>query len=376
MKHLTKYLLPALILAGLAQCKAALPDRKEMCGDMGGSKWAETAIPKSHDTIVPLYRQLAGERIEVLLDGTFSVSKTVEGHKRPLRMWEPYPGVLYIQKYFEGTAYDQRGGREYKYEQPVLNRIEFFDSHQHHISSYDVDAHNPYLSPEGGIRVRQYFYDAEGASFMPEAERSSSDKIDEYWVHTIVNGQGNDFSGRHVWLMYKAYLISEEGWIWGALTTHVVLDTTGKEIFRREHPYMASAPAVAEDGSHLLFAILPIETTENAGIKTQTDGFEIWDINRNVRLYKNENIATDKWISGHAIIDSTCGWLRISYAYTNSSEFQRHQFLFDPVNKILYDRIFTKEEWGGLTKNWFSQYKSWPNVIKAFPFHSQIFSYE
>jgi hypothetical protein len=374
MKHLTKYLLPALILAGLAQCKAALPDRKEMCGDMGGSKWAETAIPKSHDTIVPLYRQLAGERIEVLLDGTFSVSKTVEGHKRPLRMWEPYPGVLYIQKYFEGTAYDQRGGREYKYEQPVLNRIEFFDSHQHHISSYDVDAHNPYLSPEGGIRVRQYFYDAEGASFMPEAERSSSDKIDEYWVHTIVNGQGNDFSGRHVWLMYKAYLISEEGWIWGALTTHVVLDTTGKEIFRREHPYMASAPAVAEDGSHLLFSILPIETTENAGIKMQTEGFEIWDIKNMKQLYKNENSDPNMWVS-EPWRDDLSDWLGISYVYSNSAELQKYVYLFDPVRRIVYDRAMTNIEMITLRKDW-SKFRSWSKVVEMFSFNEKSLSHD
>ncbi len=327
------------------------------------------------DTLPVITKVVNNTLIEVRLDGQFSTKVHLEDHEYPLKVWESRPGVLFIQKYHVRTSYNEREDRYFRYERPVMDRIEFYDTEQRLLSVYEVDAHNPYLNPHDSIQVLPYYFDSEGPGYWPNEERPLNDGLGAYWVHTVVSGNGNESRSNHIELTYTAYEISKAGRMLGVKTTQVILDLKGREIFRMEFPYKTSTPVVANDGSHLLFSILPIETTENAGIKTQQEGFEIWDIHRMARLYKADNDNAGMWVA-EPVKDGPSGWLRISYSFPNSKELSRHQYLFDPQTETLYDRVFTTDEMRELTKNWFIKYHTWKTVVEIYPFRKQILTHD
>jgi hypothetical protein len=333
------------------------------------------AVNSQTDTLPVITKVVHGISVEVRLDGQFSTTIHVEDHEYPLRIWEAWPGVLYIQKYHVRTGYHEREERYFRYERRVMDRIEFYDTEQRLLSVYDVDAHNPYLNPHDSIQVLPYYFDSEGTGYWPDEDRPVDDGLGTYWVHTVVSGHGKESRSNHIELTYTAYEISKTGRMLGAKTTQVILDMTGREIFRKEFPYKTSSPVVANDGSHLLFSILPIETTENAGIKTQQEGFEIWDIRRKLRLYKADNEDRGMWVA-EPVKDEPSGWLSISYSFPNSQELSRHQYLFDPETEILYDRVFTTEEINSIRRQSSEYDYSWYKVVEVFSFRKQNLAHE
>ncbi len=327
------------------------------------------------DTLPVITKVVNNTLVEVRLDGQFSTKVHLEGHEYPLKVWESRPGVLFIQKYHVRTGYNEREDRYFRYERPVMDRIEFYDTEHRLLSVYDVDAHNPYLKPHDSIQVLPYYFDSEGTGYWPDEERPLDDGLGAYWVHTVVSGNGNESRSNHIELTYTAYEISKTGRMLGAKTTQVILDLKGREIFRMEFPYKTSTPVVANDGSHLLFSILPIETTENAGIKTQQEGFEIWDIHRMARLYKADNEDGGMWVA-EPVKDEPSGWLCIGFTFPNYQELSRHQYLFDPQTKTLYDRVFTTEEMSSIRIQSSKYNYSWFKIVEAYSFRMQILTHE
>lgn len=331
--------------------------------------------PAIGDTIVPIRITVHGVQVEIRLNGKFSTEIHLEDHEYPLKIWESRPGVLFIQKYHVRTGYNERTELHFKYELPVMDRIEFYDS-QHKLQSiFDVDAHNPYLKPNDSIKVMPYFFDSEGIRFLPEDEHLADDGLGSHWVHTIVSGNGSESKSKFIEVTYTAYEVSKSNKMLGAKSTQVVLDTEGSKLFCKEFPYKTSTPVVANDGSHLLFSILPIEAAENAGMKTQNEGFEIWDIDKALRIYRSENENPDMWIA-EPVKDELTGWLCVDYTFPNSIELSRHQYLFDPQEEVLYDRIITTSEMKEFTVNWFKKYRSWKSIVELIAFRKQILSHD
>lgn len=331
--------------------------------------------PMFGDTLVPIRKTVHGVQVEIQLNGQFSTEIHLEDHEYPLKLWESRPGVLFIQKYHVRTGYNEWKELPFKYELPVVDRVEFYDSQHQILSIYDVDANNPYLKPNDSIKVMPYFFDSEGISFLLEDEHLADDGTGALWLETIVSGNGNESKSNFIEVTYMAYEVSKSNRMLGVKTTQVILDTEGRKIFSKEFPNKTSTPVVANDGGHLLFSILPIEAAENAGMKTQDEGFEIWDINKNMRIYKSENDNPDMWIA-EPVKDELSGWLCVDYTFPNSIDLSRHQYLFDPQEEILYDRIIKTSEMNEFTVNWFKKYRSWKSIIDIIPFRKQILGHD
>jgi len=321
------------------------------------SRLNEEALPRTvvqMDTSRNLIRSLNGVEVNVSLDGGFRKSIRFDGHEYPLSIWEAYPNVLFIQKYFEEERGEGYSGDQHTllFERPVMDRVEFFDAPGRLISTFNLDENNPYLNSSSDVQIRPYYSDAEHTSFSPSSELEKGEKISTHFVNTVVDQQGS-----FTRIAYRLDRVTNKGKIREVYTTLVVLNDKGEVLFNREIDKQASLPAISNDGLYLMFAHMPIETTINAMVKTRAEGFQIWDIAAQSPIYKEENDDPNMYIA-MPYIGTEFGYLVIDYTYPNSTEIADKVYLFDPVNLNLYSRVRTIAERKEIGDNWISKYKN------------------
>jgi hypothetical protein len=331
----------------------------------------EDAVPctmDQMDTLRNLIRNLNGVEVNVSLDGRFKKSIRFNGHEYPISIWEAYPNVLFIQKYFEEERERNYSSppQSFLFERPVMDRIEFFDARGSLISTFNLDENNPYLRSSGDIHIRPYYSDAENTFFSPTSEMEKGEKISTHFVNTVVEQQG-----AFTRIAYRLEKVTNKGKIKEVYTTLVVLSDNGETLFNYETENLASLPAISDKGQYLMFAHLPLETAVNTMIKTHTEGFQIWDIAAQSPIYKEENDDPNMYIATPHI-GTESGYLIIDYTYPNSTEIADKVYLFDPISLNLYSRIRTRAERKELVDNWFSNYKNdYRKVLEAYSYTSQ-----
>ena len=298
--------------------------------------YTNDTIPGGTSKIIE--RIINGKTVRLNLNGTFQTNVGFEGYEYPLEIKEVYPGVVYFDKYFEGEQYNEREQQMYVIKKRVKGRIEFFDTNYVLLKIFDIDKNNPYLNAPTGITVKEHYSDAEGTYYIPFPERKNQGAPTQYHLRYIVENQG-PFSK----VIYWKDEVTANGGIIGNASTMIVLDAQGEEVFRHEHPAFCSMPVVSPDGHYALYALLPVETTNNAGIKTQTDGFDIWDTQTKKLLHREMNSDPDMWI-GTPHVRGDKNYLFIAYSYPNSDKLISKSYAFEFEEKILWWRIITQED--------------------------------
>lgn len=313
----------------------------------------------------PVMIQLNGREVGFYLTGNSKACINFEGHEYPLCIWEAYPGILHIGKYFESVGYGEEDQKKYLIEMPVLDRVEFYNTNQVLLQAFEVDAHNPYLHNQNGIEVLPYFSDAENTWFLPDSLRTGKEKITKHFVRTAIEAQNH-----YTKIAYWMDKVTNEGWILGTETTLLVLDSLGQIIFQHQTNTLSSLPAVSLNGKYILFANLTLETTVNAGFKTQAEGFEIWETLNKKCIYSESNSDPQMWIAS-PYLGSKSGFLIIDYTFPFSNEWADKVYLFDPEEVTLYNRVRSRSERAALNRDWFDVYQDdYRNVLKKFDFET------
>ncbi|MEL6637738.1 MAG: hypothetical protein AAFW73_18285 [Bacteroidota bacterium] len=302
-----------------------------------------TSIASTPDSLVPIPRQVNGKELLLLLDGNFQWSSTFTEHRHPLEVREVHPGVVYFDTYHADQRPTHDTAETITTEQRVKDRIEFYQ-HQQLVRTFDLDQNNPYLSSPQTITVKQHYGDAEGTAYLPPSQRGKAGPVHEYHLRQHLETQD-----RFSKVVYWKREVTREGYVVATATTLIILDEKGRIVFQREHPGFSSVPVISPDGAYVLFASLPVETVSNAGIKTQPEGFEIWDTQKQQLLHRDVNDDPDRWIGG-VTVTKTC--LRVEYTMPNDEHHDSFQVLFDPVELKLYTKKFSSEEWKTVGRLW------------------------
>jgi len=282
---------------------------------------------------------------------------------------EVSPGIIHIKKVYKEAKFDDEG-RLLEEQLIVPDRFEFFDSNHRLTNEFDIEKNNPFLrNVPSDITIRKQYANAEETVFYPKSHQTGREKILEKHLWTDIEFQ-NGFSK----VVYSESSIGEYGRILSTATSMVVLDSIGNIIFNHKYPGLASFPVVSRNGKYAIFTILPIETTSNAGIKTQTEGFEIWNTKKNKQVYSERNDNPDMWISGPSFVP--INYFTINYTFPNSKEIGTKEIIFDAENSILYSRIFSKKEWAEIVQDWESKYKTHKGLIEKINFDKKLINNE
>jgi len=238
----------------------------------------------------------------------------------------------------------------------------YFDEKGELEYSFDIDKHNPYYKLSDSLKIRPYYYNAEGTMYKPAKNNSAVEPATQCFVHTETAHLDQNSA-----IAYRAYFVTDEGAILKVESTILVLDITGEVIFEHEVESLISMPTVDTSSKFLVFSLLPVETVYNAGVKDQSDGFQIWNITYNECVYKEENKNAEMWISTPSLEEST-NIIRLRYTFPFSDELGDKLYLFDADSAELFVRTRSREERDHVSREWFRQYRNYRNVLSAFSF--------
>ncbi|GAB4260550.1 MAG: hypothetical protein Kow0027_28020 [Saprospiraceae bacterium] len=313
-------------------------------------------------------KKVNGQEVILNLTGNYHKKLEFENREYPLEIKEVYPGIVYYDKYDTVKVLSYNRGDSTMIYPRVKDALEFYDQGRL-VNRYVLDAHNPYLKKSKGVGIIKNFSNAEYESFLPPNKREEVGKVTEWQLHSLVENQGPLSK-----IIYFKKELVDGIWIVGAATTIVVLDSLGKELWNHEYPGHTSLPALSLDGTYALFAILPIETVNNSGIKTQTEGFEIWDTQTNTLLHREMNDDPNMWIIGATGSDNY-SQLRTGYTYPNDKDISCLRIYFDYNKMVIHKRIFTTLEWNEISMNWYKKYKNLDGLMSHFIFQNYNLNY-
>ena len=305
-----------------------------------------------------IIRTVNGKDVKLKLDGKLHWIDNIQGDYHPLEVKEVYPGVVYFDKYYppSDTLYPNR----------VKDRIEFFDKSYNLIKTFIIDDNNPFLRATDDVKVEQYVFNIGENYIVGRADSNVQNIITRHLVYSKIEYQ-NTFSK----LLFSRLLVTDNNEILGEDSYFTILNKEGEILFSKMFPKLkTSFPKITRDGRFILFSILPIETVSNAGIKHQTEGFQIWDIENDRLVYKEWNDDPNMWIA-EPTIDPQSGYLCIDYTFPNSKEKGQQLIIFSNREMILYSKTFTVEQWTEISLNWFKKYKSMDNLPNYFQFQEQ-----
>ncbi len=322
--------------------------------------------PRDTQVVKTIMREVDGKMVELRLDG--KLVKHFENLDWGNVVEEVGKGVVIYRKTFH-PKYDKRDVAI-----PIYEKIEFFNENYKFLNVFKIRENNPYLhltKLEEGIQIKENYGDAEGTIVIPKTAKKNYEKIQEKHLRSHVEYE-NGFTK----IIYTTKSVAKYGRIVGTSTTLIILDKSGNKILEKEKKGNVSTPALSLDGKYVMFSILNVQTTTNAGLKNQREGFEIWNTEKNVMIYQEINENPDMWIS-EPVADDKSGIIRIEYTFPNSRIIGQKEIAFDTESKILYSRIFSVKEWEEISINWFSKYNDdYTKLLQYFDFDKKIISDE
>ncbi|MDA8693174.1 hypothetical protein N9L92_03860 [Saprospiraceae bacterium] len=290
--------------------------------------------------LVKLQKEIDGEEviIEFSIDQKFDEygqrvlwSQKREGMEYPMEVKEIRKGVIIYPRF---TSYITPNGTVAKGFREKL--LEFYDEEYKLISHFDIVENNPYLKDTiAGAKLTEYFYNiAERYRYLINKEIKK--KISQQWVYARAYIQDS-----LVIIDYNRLLASTDGYIVGAQYHFIVLDIKGNIIakLQSEHDHLIGV-SFGPDGKYAILGYTPGETASNAGIKSEKDGFEIWDLKKNKIIYKEENHDPNKWISSVSFLND---YLSVYFDFPNNEELVSEWKAFNIKSHKLYTHTVTKD---------------------------------
>jgi len=315
-----------------------------------------------------IQRMVEGKMMNFTLNGNFKwgIKISENDGDKVILIDEVEPGIVHYRKTII-VKYPVNAHNTRETLNIIPDRFEFFDSNYNLINTFDIEKNNPFLqNVPSGIIIRNQYSDAETVAFLPKSKQTGKEKVKEYQLWTSITFQdGFSIVG------YGIYMVSNSGWIIDNASYMIVLDRLGNKVFEHKYPAPISFPVMSLDGKYALFSIMQIETTSNSGVKTQSEGFEIWNTKKNKQIYSERNNDSNMWI-GEPFFSKESNMLIIKYSYPNSKEIASKDYYFDLINKTLYSRIYTTSEYSDLTWHWRTKYKTYRNLINYFDFEKKI----
>lgn len=238
------------------------------------------------------FRRINGHDFPLLLNGNFHRSFKFPGHEYPLDVKEVYPGIVFFDKYDTLKIFSSPRKDSIVHIRRVTDRVEFFEKGQL-VRSVVLDEINPYLDEKTDVQIINHYSDAEGVSVF----LGGKEKIDVHHLRQYVT-ENEGFTLANFW---KNEIASAS--ITNTSTTVMVFDSTGSPVFIQEFEGLISSPAIDPNGKYLMVSFSGEETVHNAGIKTQNDGFELWNIAEKKLLHRVVNpleeyfVGTPTWSS-------------------------------------------------------------------------------
>ncbi len=337
---------------------------KDIKNAVVGEKQENESLPNDKQSVsnnlsqkIPSFKKIVnGEEVIVSLTGNYHKTLKFPNKEYPLEVKEVYPGIVTYDKYDSIKIIPYHQEDSIRIFNRVVDEIEFYENGKF-LSSYDVDQNNPYLKGREGIKIMNHYSDAEGTEVLINREKGEKYLIDTYHLRQNVSNHGPYTS-----INYWKNEISQ-GWIVNSITTIVVSDSTGNVIFSEEYDRMMSPPAISPNGKYLMVGFSGVETANNAGVKFQSDGFEIWQTVPEKILHKEENNDPDMWIAGvNYSLDA--GFLSASFTHPNSKERMTTSYIFSPTT--LEFKQYTKDKlWYSKQNKFFvknRRYKTWEEI--------------
>jgi hypothetical protein len=218
----------------------------------------------------------------------------------------------------------------------------FFDEEGKLERQLTVDKLNPLNKLTEGLRVHDYF-DAEALYVPPKETVESVSKLatDAYLRSFVLTGE--EAKGSHVLVGYDLTLANASGAMLKHYSAFISFDELGHQRFTWQRDRKISLPVVDTTYTYLLFSLLPVETTLNAGVKFQADGFELWDLRDSTLLYRNINNDPNMVVAS-PVIYSQDNVLGIAYSHPNDRSIVSSAYAFFPKDSELFHWVYTKEE--------------------------------
>ena len=328
-----------------------------------------------------LYRTIEGEEVKIKLQKPtnkrieypytlWTGASTEQGNE--LRVKEIYPHVIEFQSMFSEKRWDDHEKEYYNFEVAIPKEIQFFDKDYKYIRSFAIRENNPFLKDTvPNAKITEYFYNiAEYYTYLPKSEQRGTEKISDQWVYANIDQNEN----LPIVVTYHALYSTKQHFITGGNYQYVLLDSIGNIINKLNTSYQQlSGAAFSPDGKYALIGFTQGETTMNAGIKSEPEGFELWDLDKNQLLHREINDDPNMWISQPSYFNNS--HFRIRYTYPNSKQIGNMTYLFDLNNKTIFYRVFSTEEQTDISINWFKKYKNYAKVKKIYHFDSKKFNY-
>ncbi len=378
------FLLSCVGCGGIKQSDNSINEKesKDIKNAVVGEKQENESLPNDKQSVsnnlsqkIPSFKKIVnGEEVIVSLTGNYHKTLKFPNKEYPLEVKEVYPGIVTYDKYDSIKIIPYHQEDSIRIFNRVVDEIEFYENGKF-LSSYDVDQNNPYLKGREGIKIMNHYSDAEGTEVLINREKGEKYLIDTYHLRQNVSNHGPYTS-----INYWKNEISQ-GWIVNSITTIVVSDSTGNVIFSEEYDRMMSPPAISPNGKYLMVGFSGVETVNNAGVKFQSDGFELWQIKPKKNLYVKTNSESNYWIGNptYSTINNALG-ISFSNSSSNNPKFRENPNNISSVNfhfrmedeklymyEIPISLVIRNEEY--FKKN--KRYKTWESVSKELNFKKQ-----
>ncbi len=300
--------------------------------------------------------------------------KDYENHEYPLKVEEFASGVVLFYEYFEEIRWNEYEQEKYRFERPIPRQIEFFDKNYQLINQFNIRKNNPFLiHPIANAKVTEYFYNiAEHYSYKAETEQTGNEQISDQWIYAHVENQDN-----LTIIRYQTNFATSNHNIIGTKYNYIVLDTLGNEIVNFTTDYeQLTGIAFSPDAQYLMIGFTSGETVINAGIKTGSEGFEIWDTKDNLLIHRETNGDSNMWLAA-PVHNKNSRSIGVSYTFPNSDSLNEHCFL------LMYEKhkIFEYRT----TKNWLKsqneffrenrRYRTWDEVLTSLHLEEKHLNY-
>ncbi len=340
-------------------------------------------IPKRKKDAIDgiLYRIIEGKEVAINLkkpaNKRIEYPRTVwrgtpTKQKTALEVIEIYPHVLEFRSMFKEKRWDAYENRHYEYERAIPTEIQFFDKDYKYLRSFYIRENNPFLKDTiVGAKLTEYFYNiAEFYSYLPKSEQKGTEKISDQWVYAGISL----CESLPIEVIYRTEYATKQNDIIGGKYLYILLDSLGNKIneFTTDYQQLSGA-AFTPDAKYAMIGFTQGETTINAGVKSEPEGFELWDLEKKQLLHRETNDNPNMWITNPTYLPDL-KILGIGYTYPLSVNPKYKKDKNNPASMSIHFNIDTKELYSyyvtiGMREESFRyldkhrKYKSWDEIF-------------